>query len=166
MTIATADISPVHSRRRSGRAALHGLARALATIAAFTAVVTAVVVGTGWLYLLRGVHDLAIGPRLQGALPLQQLAGGAAQPLARMVVAWMPTGIALGLALTALTRLTRWGRTVVAAVGAGVLLVAGAAVSDAIAQNDSVQAHLAGAVSLRGVWTAVALLGLGVAVAP
>jgi hypothetical protein len=145
---------------------LRGLVRTFAGIAACAAVIVAVAAGTGWLYLLRHVHGLAAGPRLRGALPLQQLAGGDAQPLARMVVAWLPTGLALGLSLTALTRLPRFGRTVVATLGAAVLLVASATVSDAVAQNERVQAHLSGALSLGGVWMAVALLALGVAAAP
>src|SRR4051794_36094664 len=145
---------------------LRGLVRAIAGIAACAAVVVAVAAGTGWLYLLRDVHGLGAGPRLQGALPLQQLAGGDAQPLARMIVAWLPAGLALGLALRALTRLPRWGRTAFAAFGAAVLLLANAAVSDAIAQNERVGAHLSGAFSLPGVWMAVALVALGVAAGP
>jgi hypothetical protein len=130
------------------------------------AVIVTVVAGTGWLYLLRRTHDLAFGPTFQGALPLQQLAGGDAQPLPRMVVAWLPAGLALGVVLGVGTRMARPTRAALAAVGSAILLVASAALSDAIAQNDPVKAHISSALSTSGTWLAVALIVAGVLIAP
>ena len=129
-------------------------------------VVIAVVAGTGWLYLLREFHGLAAGPRFDGALPLQRLARGDAQPLLRMIVAWLPAGLALGASLAVLTRLPRWGRVLCAAFGSAVLLLLASAVSDAIAENDSVGSHVSNAFSRDGVWLAVGLVALGVLIAP
>lgn len=137
-----------------------------AAIATCLALIVAVVVGTGWLYLLRHLHGLAFGPTLKGALPLQQLAGDDAQPLGRMVVAWVPTGLALGIALTAATRLPRLGRGGATAVGSALLLLASSAVSDAVAENDAVRSHISTALSSGGVWLSVALLTAGVLIAP
>jgi hypothetical protein len=167
-TVTTAGSRRVLARRprAGGRLALRGLLHAAAAVAACVAVIVAVVTGTGWLYLLRGVHGLAFGPHFQGALPLQQLAGGDTQPLGRMVAAWLPTGLALGMALTVLTRIPRWARATIAAVGAAILLLAAAAVSDAVAQNDAVRAHVSATFGYGGVWLSVALVALGVLVAP
>ncbi|MGZ4203229.1 MAG: hypothetical protein ACXVRH_14375 [Thermoleophilaceae bacterium] len=126
----------------------------------------AVATGTGWVYLLRELHVLALGPRLDGALPLQQLAGGDAEPLIRMVVAWLPAGVAAGLALDALTPLTRLGRAALAALLSAAMLIVASAVSDSIAQNDAVHTHLSAAASQGAVWLAAGLIGLGVVIAP
>lgn len=126
----------------------------------------AVCAGTGWVYLLRQGHDLAVGPSVNGALPLQQLAGGDAQPLMRMVVAWLPAGIAAGVALGALTRLSRPLRVAIAAVVGAVLLLVASAVSDSIAQNDAVREHVSAAFSRQAIWLAVALLAIGALIAP
>lgn len=103
---------------------------------------------------------------MNGALPLQQLAGGDAQPLLRMVVAWLPAGIAAGVALGALTRLSRLLRAGIAAVAGAVLLLAASAVSDSITQNDAVRLHVSAAFSRQAIWLAVALLALGALIAP
>ncbi len=108
------------------------------------ALLVAVAAGTGWLYLLRELHVLTLGPRLGGALPLQQLAGGDAQPLIRMTAAWLPAGVAAGIALgrayaAAARRPGAWS----AGLASLALLVLGSAVSDSIAQNDArAGAHL------------------------
>ena len=109
---------------------------------------------------------LSLGPRLDGALPLQQLAGGDAQPLVRMLVAWLPAGVAAGFALDALTGLSRPLRVAVASLVSAALLPAAAAISDSIAQNDAVRAHVSAAFSLGAVWLAVGLMALGVVIAP
>src|SRR4051812_25654475 len=77
-------------RRRPGAAAAAAVALSVlvATLAAF-----------GWLYVLRRSGAIAAGPELPDALPLQRLAGGAAQPLSRVVLAWLPAGVVAGLAL-------------------------------------------------------------------
>ena len=56
--------------------ALEALVRGASALGALGAMLVAVAAGTGWLYLLRELHVLTLGPRLGGALPLQQLAGG------------------------------------------------------------------------------------------
>jgi hypothetical protein len=122
--------------------------------------------GTGWLYLLRDRHVLRSGPLVHGALPLQQLAGGDAQPLIRMVVAWLPAGIAAGVALGALTRLPRALRAAATAIAGAVLLLAASAISDSIAQNDAVSGHVSAAFSNQAVWVAVVLLAAGALIAP
>jgi hypothetical protein len=125
--------------------------------------IAAVCAGTGWVYLLRQGHDLGVGPSVNGALPLQQLAGGEAQPLVRMVVAWLPTGVALGFALT---RLSRPARAALTTIVSAALLLAASAVSDSIAQNDAVHQHVSAAFSRQAIWLAVALLALGALIAP
>jgi hypothetical protein len=103
---------------------------------------------------------------VNGALPLQQLAGGDAQPLLRMMVAWLPAGIAVGVALAALTRLSRPARVAVTAIVSALLLLAASAVSDSIAENDAVRTHVSAAFSRQAIWLAVALLAIGVLIAP
>jgi hypothetical protein len=126
----------------------------------------AVAAGTGWVYLLRELHVLSLGPRLDGALPLQQLAGGDAQPLIRMLVAWLPAGVAAGVALEALTRFARPRRALLASLVSAALLLAASAVSDSVAQNDTVRSHISAAFSHGAVWLAVGLIALGVVIAP
>src|SRR4051794_5622523 len=81
------DVQPLS--RGAGTRVLRALAFAAAVLGTIVAVVGAVVAGTGWLYLLRHTSVLAVGPSFRGALPLQQLAGGSAQPLGRMAAAWI-----------------------------------------------------------------------------
>jgi hypothetical protein len=128
--------------------------------------VVSVVAGTGWLYLLRDLHFPASGPLLDGALPLQQLAGGASQPLSRMLAAWLPAGVALGVTLAALTRIPRPLRVALVAPVAAALLLVANAVSDAIAQNNPVGQHISSSLTRSGVWLAVGLLALGTLIAP
>jgi hypothetical protein len=127
---------------------------------AWALVVLAVVAGVGWLYILRDARALAVGPLLDGALPLQQLAGGSAQPLLRMAVAWLPGGLAAGLALR-LTGARRVVRLVGLAVVAAVVLIPTGAVSDAIAVNEPVASHVVPALTRSGTWAAVALFVIG-----
>lgn len=130
-------------------------------VAGIALVVLAVCAGMGWLYLLRGAGALDAGPRLQGALPLEQLAKGDDQPLLRVAVAWVPAGIAAGLALAWATRWGRAGRAMaVGAIGFVALFVTGA-VSDAIAVNESVVSKLGDQFSHGGLWVEVALLVIG-----
>jgi hypothetical protein len=124
-------------------------------------VLAATVAGVGWLYLLFRTAGLDAGPRLSGALPLQQLAGSDAQPLARLAVAWLPAGLAAGGALAALTRLGPVARAVAVAAVAGTLLFVAGAVSDAIALNEGVGAHLGGQFGRAGTWVPVALMVTG-----
>jgi hypothetical protein len=140
--------------RRATLVVLRAIAAALIALAALVAAV-------GVLYLIRKAGPLAIGPKIPGALPLQQLAGGEGQPLLRMAIAWMPAGFVAGLALASLTRLgARLRMALLAAMAALVLLLAGA-VADAIAITDPLGPHLLPQLTRVGTWTAVALFALG-----
>ena len=68
--------------------------------AAFVIIVAGLLAGTGWLYLLRGLRWLDVGPRIGDALPLLQLASFDAQPLLRVLAAWVLAGALTGVALS------------------------------------------------------------------
>lgn len=127
----------------------------------FVVALLAVLGGVGVLYLIRDVRALAVGPSIRAALPLQQLAGGDAQPLLRMAVAWVPAGLVAGCALRALAHLRVAARTAVVAVLCTVLLLAAGAVSDAVAISDPIAPHVAAQLSRTGTWVAVALMVTG-----
>ena len=95
-------------------------------------VVAGLLAGTGWLYVLRGLHWLRLGPRVADALPLLQLAASDGQPLVRVVVAWVLAGALTGVALAEVTPYRR--ATLALAVGLAVLLLASQA-SYALARN-------------------------------
>jgi hypothetical protein len=136
------------------------LARAAAGCLCALAVTIA---GTGWLYLLRGVGALDVGPHLREALPLQRLAGHDAQPLLRLVVAWLPAGIVAGAALRALgirRSAARIGLTFVPCLL--VLMLFGAA-ADAITETEAVGAHLGAQPHRLAIWVAAAFVALGAA---
>src|SRR5690349_4961480 len=98
----------------------------------------ALLAGTGVLYLVAHEPVLRIGPHVTGALPLEQLAGNDAQPLASLVVAWVPAGFVAGLAVGLLTRLGGVARVTSLAASCAVVLFTAGAFSDAIAVNDPV----------------------------
>ncbi len=82
-------------RRSSGAALRRGGGPAASVL-----IVTAgLVAGTGWLYVLRGLHWLGDGPRVSDALPLLQLAASDGQPVVRVAVAWILAGALTGVAL-------------------------------------------------------------------
>ena len=81
--------------RRTTRAVV----AALLCVGAFLLLLLTVLTGFGLLYGLRGLHWLAVGPRIRDALPLLQLAGYDGQPLARVAAAWLAAGLIFGLAL-------------------------------------------------------------------
>ena len=83
---------------------LRNAARVAGTVAIL---VVALAAGLGWLYVLRSANLFAAGPNVNDSLPLLQLAGFDGQPLLRMVVAFLPVGIAAGLALGRLGRIPR-----------------------------------------------------------
>ena len=130
-------------------------------VAGIVLVVLAVCAGMGWLYLLREAGALDAGPRLSGALPLEQLARGDDQSLLRVAVAWLPAGVGAGLALA---WATGWGlarRTVAVGLIGFVVLFATGAVSDAIAVNETVVSKLGDQFSHGGIWVEVAFLVIG-----
>jgi len=129
---------------------------------AWIVAVVAICAGVGWLYLLRDASVLAAGPKLRGALPLEELAGRGAQPLARMALAWLPAGFAAGLALGLAVRRPHAGWIAVACgVLAFVLLFAPTAASEAVSQNERFGPHLVPALHRPGLWAAVALTVIG-----
>jgi hypothetical protein len=75
------------------------LALAAGGLVALLALVAGLLAGTGWLYAFRGLHWLGVGPRIADSLPLLQLASADAQPLLRVVVAWVLAGALAGVAL-------------------------------------------------------------------
>jgi hypothetical protein len=140
------------------RSAAGALARGIAAVAI---VLVATVAGTGWLYLLRHTGALDAGPRLVEALPLQRLARDDAQPLLRMIVAWLPAGVVAGAMLGAATRLTRAARaTVVGVLGWIVLFLAGAA-SDSVTASEKLLPHIAPQFGRGAIWLAAALMAAG-----
>lgn len=133
------------------------------TVAWFIGVLT-VPAAVGILYALRSVTALAIGPDVPGALPLQQLARGEAQPFARVVLAWVPAGLVAGLALRRLGRV----RSVPGMVGLGLaalalLIVAGAA-ADAVAVSEPLGPHVGPQLRRSGTWVALTCLLVGAAI--
>jgi hypothetical protein len=102
------------------------------TAAAVLIVVAGLLAGTGWLYVLRGLHWLEVGPRIADSLPLLQLAASDGQPLLRVIVAWALAGALTGVALSEVAPHRRAAMALV--VGVVVLLVASQA-SYALARN-------------------------------
>jgi hypothetical protein len=88
--------------------------------------------GTGWLYVLRGLHWLRLGPRIADSLPLLQLAASDGQPLVRVVVAWVLAGAFTGVALAELQPLRRFVLSLVLAL---VVLLLASQASYALARN-------------------------------
>lgn len=137
---------------------------ALRRSAQVVALVAVTLAGLGWLYVLLRLQWFGIGTSVPAALQLQRLAGTAAQPAGRLVVAWLPTGIAAGAVLVALGCRARWARALLAfAVSAVVLLALGAA-ADAITASEPLRAHLAQQPQRVAPWLAAALLAAGAAV--
>jgi hypothetical protein len=100
-------------------------------------VLTGLVVGTGWLYALRGLHWLGLGPRLGDALPLLQLAAFDGQPLLRVLVAWLLAGALTGVALNVSSP---GPRVLLALALALIVLMFAAQASYALARNVSLSA--------------------------
>jgi enterochelin esterase-like enzyme len=162
--VAGADIHPPGSRREVlafGRHAVPRVARAVAAGATIgLGAILAAVIGTGLLYGLRGLGWLAAGPRLGDALPLLQLAGFDAQPLARVALAWLLAGAVWGLLLIRVTPISR----VLIAGGLGLLLLLFASeASFAVARNDGLATVLAGRVPGAGAWAEALLVAVGAA---
>jgi hypothetical protein len=94
LIVATRTVGAVTALSR--RAFRHGGAAAVVLVI----LVAGLLAGTGWLYVLRGLHWLNVGPRIGDALPLLQLASFDAQPLLRVLVAWVLAGALTGVALS------------------------------------------------------------------
>jgi hypothetical protein len=145
------------------RSAVGHLARGTAVVAV---VLVAVASAIGWLYALRHVGALKAGPLLADALPLQRLAGGAAQPLARVVAAWLPAGLVAGLGVGVVSRLRRPGRGLaVFALGLALVLTLTAA-SDSVTHSEPIRRHLHEQPHRAVTWLAAGLMALGALIAP
>jgi hypothetical protein len=126
------------------------------------ATLVAVLAGFGWLYVLHRSGELAAGPDVREALPLQRLAGGAAQPLSRVVLAWLPAGLVAGVALKA-TGMGRWRALAVFAAAAVVLIALGAS-ADAVTASERFLPHVAPQLTRTAIWVAAGLAGAGAAI--
>lgn len=135
-------------------------------VSAVGAAVGATAAGIGWLYLLRHAAPLDAGPRVPMALPLQRLAGGAAQPLARLLVAWLPAGVVAGLVLVAAGYRRRLVRAAITFGTTLVLLLALGAAADAVTASETLRSHLAAQPQRAATWLAAALVALGAVVPP
>jgi hypothetical protein len=130
-------------------------------VIAVPVVVACVAAGIGWLYLLRNIGALDVGPTVPGALPLQRLAGNAGQPLLRMAVAWVPMGIVAGLALRATGIRWRLARAAIVAVVALALLVSAGAASDAVTSSSRFRTKISIQFNRPGTWAAAGLMVIG-----
>jgi sulfite exporter TauE/SafE len=122
--------------------------------------------GIGWLYLLRDAAALDAGPSVREALPLQRLAGGAAQPLLRLVIAWLPAGLIAGVLLAAAGYRRRAVRAAVMFALTLVLLLALGAMADAVTASERLGDHLTAQPGRAATWLAAALVAAGAAMPP
>ncbi len=135
------------------------LAGALAGGAAtLVALVVALLAATGLLYGLRGLGWLSGPPRVANALPLLQLAGFDAQPLPRVIVAWVLAGVAFGVLAHRMRPLRRAGLATVIAL---LVLLFASDASLALARNDRLSDVLSATVPGLGAWLEAALFALG-----
>jgi hypothetical protein len=134
---------------------VNAAASALAVILAAPAGLLA---GFGWLYALRGLGWLAVGPRVGDSLPLLQLAGFDGQPLLRVVIAWLPAGAVAGLALVRVSPLRR--AVLLGTLGLIVLLFASQA-SYALARNLRLSSVLSDRTPGLGAWLEGGLFAAG-----
>ncbi len=100
---------------------------------------------------------------MRGALPLQQLAHDDAQPLARLLLAWLPAGLAGALVVAARTRVA--AALQLAAIAWLLLFVSGA-LSDAIADSTPVADHLGDQLTRPGTLVAVGLIAAAALLVP
>lgn len=133
-------------------------AQVLRPVGAVLASALIVAGGVGWLNVLGGVPLLDAGPPIPGALPLQRLAGNEAQPLARVLVAWIGAGLVMGAVLAAAGRTGRLIRATVAALTGGVTLVVLGALQDSITTSEPLLGHVPPQLTREGLWVAVTVL--------
>ncbi len=133
----------------------------LGAAATFTVTVLATLLsGFGWLYALRGLGWPSGGPVIHDALPLLQLADRDAQPLLRVVLAWLAAGLTAGLMLSGLPRLRR---TAPAAGLALVLLLLASQAASALTRNQRLSHVLLSRRPGVGPWLEAALFAAGCA---
>jgi hypothetical protein len=137
--------------------------RAARAAVALLTVLGVALAGFGWLSMLHRAGALDAGPGLREALPLQRLAGGASQPLARVIAAWLAAGLAGGALLYAVGLRSRLSRGAVVLVGSAALLLALGAAADAVTASETLRSHLAEQPQRAATWVAAALAGAGAA---
>jgi D-alanyl-D-alanine carboxypeptidase len=120
------------------------------------------VIALGLLYELRQLGWFGAGPRASDALPLLQLAGFDAQPVTRLALASLLSGLVVGLALH---RVDRRHRAVLVGVFTLGLMLAGSDASYALARNLRFDHTLVGHAPGLGPWIEAVLLTAGSAVA-
>ncbi len=129
-------------------------------LAGLLVVTVGLLAGYGWLYVLRAAGWFAAGPKVGDSLPLLQLAGFDAQPLSRVVVAWLLAGALAGLALI---RAGPGRRAVLAGVLALLLLLLAAQAAYALARNLRLTDVLLSRDPGLGPWLEAVLFGAGCA---
>jgi hypothetical protein len=134
-------------------------------LAALVAALGAVATGIGWLYVMRNAGLLTAGPQVPEALPLQRLAGGSTEPLARLVVAWLPAGLVCGLVLAAVG-FRRVIRAALMFTTTAILLLALGAAADAVTANEPIRSHVSEQPGRLATWVAAGLVALGAALVP
>ena len=102
--------------------------------------------------LLRGTGALRVGPALADALALDRLAGRDAQPLLRVVAAFVPAGLLLALALREVAPAGRTGRAALAGLPAYAVLIAIGAASDAVTRSEPLSRHVAAQPGRAAAW--------------
>ncbi|MDQ6750853.1 MAG: hypothetical protein M3Z33_08895 [Actinomycetota bacterium] len=118
--------------------------------------------GMGWLYLLRDLGLFEVGPKLPGALPLEQLARADDQPLLRVTLAWLTAGAIAGWALSWASGARRAPRALMLTGLALVLLFVSGAAADAIAvSSNDIVGRIPDQASHEGLWTELALVFIG-----
>jgi hypothetical protein len=121
-------------------------------------VLAGTVAGVGWLYVLRDVRAFEVGPALPDALALERLAGTDAQPLLRVLAAFVPAGLAVAVALRAATELGRARRAVVAGVPAYALLIVAGTASDAVTRSQPAARYVAAQPTRAAAWLPALIL--------
>jgi hypothetical protein len=149
------------SGRSPARRVVGILGRLLAGL--FIAIVS-VLAGIGWLYTLRKAGALDAGPRFHEALPLQRLAGNADQPLARLVLAWLPAGLLAGFALRSVGFSSAASRATWMLLVALLLLLLAGAVSDAVTASEPLRDHWSEQPGRAAIWLPTVLVAAGAAI--
>ena len=113
----------------------------------------------GWLYLLRGSGSLP-GPRVQDALPLDELPGHASVRAALFVAVWLGAALAAGL-LARAARIERLLTALVFALASGAILFAATGISIFVVRQISAGEAFKAAGRVEAVYVSAAFAGLG-----
>lgn len=117
-----------------------------------------VVAASGWLYLVHGGHKAA-EPRLADALPLDELSGHAAAPLALFLAVWLSAAVLLGV-IARLVKADRLTAALLLALGVGTWSYLQTAVSILVVRQIAAEDALRAAAGVHAVYMPAALAGL------